>query len=181
MSPKKTKKAVLFDRDDTLIIDAGYLNDPKLVKYLPGVFEALKALQDNGFDLIIISNQSGIARGIVSEENLKLIHEKMTEDFAKHGVKFTAIYYCPHLPESNHEDRKPNPGMILKAQKAHGLDLEKSWVVGDRGTDIEAGRRAGCRTILLKTQYSRHHNDPGPQAHYEVSDLMAMADIILRS
>jgi D-glycero-D-manno-heptose 1,7-bisphosphate phosphatase len=172
------RKAVFFDRDDTLIIDKVYLNDPNLIEYMPNVFSSLKKLIDNNFELFIISNQSGIARGLVTEKNLKLIHDKMEEDFAKHDIKFTGIYFCPHLPESNHPDRKPNIGMILKGEKDHGIDLKQSWVVGDRLTDIEAGRRAGCRTILLKTSYSRH-TDEGPEPHFEASNLEKMAEIIL--
>lgn len=177
MSPQN-KKAVFFDRDDTLIIDKVYLNDPNNIEYMPHVFESLKKLQDHGFELFIISNQSGIARGLVTLENLNLIHQKMEEDFAKHGVKFSGIYYCPHLPDSNHPDRKPNIGMLLKGEQEHGVDLKKSWVVGDRMTDVEAGHRAGCKTILLKTSYSRH-TDPGRQPHFESTDLMAMAEIII--
>ncbi len=172
------RKGVFFDRDDTLIIDKVYLNDPKLIEYMPGVFESLKKLRDNNFDLFIISNQSGIARGLVTLENLNLIHQKMEDDFAKHGVNFTGIYYCPHLPESNHPDRKPNIGMISKGEKEHNINLKESWVVGDRLTDIEAGVRAGCRTILLKTSYSRH-KDAGPEPHFEAPDLASVAKIII--
>ncbi len=179
MTPPQKSRAVFFDRDDTLIIDKVYLNDPKLIEYMPHVFESLKKLKDNGFDLFIISNQSGVARGLVTVENLNLIHRKMEEDFAKHDIKFSGIYYCPFLPDSNHPDRKPNTGMILRGETEHGIDLKKSWVVGDRLTDVEAGRRAGCRTILLKTQYSRHHNDPNSEPHFEASDLKKMAEIII--
>lgn len=178
MIPEKKKKGVFFDRDDTLIIDKVYLNDVKLLEYMPGVFPALKKLKENNFELFIISNQSGIARGLVTEENLNLIHQKMAEDFAKHDIEFAGIYYCPHLPESNHPDRKPNIGMILKGQQEHGIDLKQSWVVGDRMTDVEAGHRAGCKTILLKTFYSRH-SDEGRTPHFEATDLISMAEIII--
>lgn len=171
-------KAVFFDRDDTLIIDKVYLNDPKQVEYMPHAFEALKKLVANNFKLFMVSNQSGISRGLVSLDNLNLIHKKMSEDFSKHNILFTGIYYCPHLPESNHPDRKPNPGMLIKAQKEHGIDLKKSWMVGDRQTDIEAGVRAGCKTILLVTQFSRH-SDPGPEPDYKATNLNEVADHIL--
>lgn len=172
------KKAVFFDRDDTLIIDKVYLNDPEQVEYFADTFGALKRLSGAGYLLFIISNQSGIARGLVDPKNLELIHDRMNKDFLRHGIIFTAIYFCPHLPESNHPDRKPNPGMIMKAQKAYNIELAESWTVGDRTTDVEAGLRAGTKTILLKALPSRH-NDPGPTANFTAKSLNEVADIIL--
>ncbi|MDZ4661155.1 MAG: HAD family hydrolase [Pseudomonadota bacterium] len=172
------KKAVFFDRDDTLIVDKVYLNDPQQIEYLSDTFLALKRLSDAGYLLFIISNQSGIARGLVDPKNLELIHKKMTDDFMQHGIKFAGIYFCPHLPESNHPDRKPNPGMILRAEKDHPIELTQSWVVGDRTTDIEAGLRVGLKTILLQALPSRH-NDPGPQPNFTAKSLTEVAGIIL--
>lgn len=146
----KSKKAIFFDRDGTLIIDKIYLNDPDQITYLPGVFETLAKLRDAGYVFVMVTNQSGVARGIVSLENLAEIHRRMTVEFAKHQITFEGIYYAPYSVESNHEMRKPNPGMLTTAAREHGLDLKQSWIVGDRMTDAEAGLRAGCRSVLLE-------------------------------
>ena len=144
------KKAVIFDRDGTLIIDKVYLNDPSKIEYLPGCFEALKQLRDRGFVFAVATNQSGLAKGIVQIRNMDLIHEKMSHDFARHGVFFLGFYYAPFSTDSLHPRRKPGPGMIDDAARDHGLDLRQSWMIGDRMTDIEAGARAGVRSILLE-------------------------------
>jgi D-glycero-D-manno-heptose 1,7-bisphosphate phosphatase len=143
-------KTVFFDRDGTLIIDKIYLNDPEQITYLPGVFEALQELRDAGYKFVVVTNQSGVARGIVTIENLHEIHRRIEVEFAKHGITFAGFYYAPYSVESNHELRKPNPGMLLAAENDHGIDLTRSWMIGDRGSDVVAGHRAGCRTILLE-------------------------------
>ncbi len=173
------KKAVFFDRDDTIIIDKVYLNDPNQIEYFDDALVSLKKLADAGFLLFVVSNQSGITRGLVQEENLHKIHECMQNDFLKMGFKFTHYYYCPHLPESNHPDRKPNPGMILQAQKDYGVDLTQSWMVGDRLTDVEAGIRAGLKTILLTAIPSRH-KDPGGEPDFAARSLTEAAEFILK-
>lgn len=142
--------AIFLDRDGTLMVDKHYLNDAKKIEYLPGVFEALKTLQTIGFRLIVVTNQSGVARGIISLEQLQAIHDKMTHDFAQAGVHFDAIYFSPHAADSHHPTRKPNPGMLLEGQRQFAIDMKKSWMIGDSPADIEAGQRAGTRTILLR-------------------------------
>lgn len=145
------KKTIFFDRDGTLIIDKVYLNDPDQIVYLPGVFEALKELQGAGFQFVIVTNQSGVARGIVSLENLEEIHRRIAVAFAEHGITFAKFYSAPYSVESNHPMRKPNPGMLEAAHAdLGGVDFKHSWMVGDRMSDVEAGRRAGCRTVLLE-------------------------------
>ncbi len=143
------KKAVILDRDGTIIIDKIYLNDPSQVEYCPRVFEALQRLRDHGFIFAIATNQSGLAKRIVDIRNMDLIHERIANDFAKYGVSFVGFYYAPFSVESTHLRRKPNPGMLLDASRDHGISLKHSWMIGDRMTDVEAGHRAGCRSILL--------------------------------
>ena len=174
------KKAVFFDRDGTLIIDRVYLNDVEQIEYLPGVFTALKRLQDAGYIFVVVTNQSGVAKGSVDLKILEQIHQKIEQDFKKNQIHFAGFYFAPHTVESNHPTRKPNPGMLENASKDHNIDLSKSWMIGDRMTDVEAGRRAGTRTILLpgidhpdKSQFEK------PTAF--VPDLLAVADIILES
>lgn len=143
------KKTIFFDRDGTLIIDKVYLNDPDQIEYLPDVFEALRLLRDHGFQFVVVTNQSGIARRLVTLENLDETHRRISGEFARHGVFFSGFYYAPYSVESNHPVRKPHPGMLLRGALDHRADLGQSWMVGDRISDVVAGHRAGCRTVLL--------------------------------
>ncbi len=143
------RKLIFFDRDGTLIIDKIYLNDPKGIEYLPGVFEGLKKLRDHGFSFVVVTNQSGIARGLVSIENLNQIHHNIRQDMALHGIDILNFYYAPYSVSSNHWMRKPNPGMIELGIKDYRGDRKKSWMVGDRLTDIQAGQKSQLRTAFL--------------------------------
>ncbi len=162
--------AVFFDRDGTLIEDPGYLNHPDQVKLLDGVAEALKELRLLGCKTVVASNQSAVARGIVSEEMLGRIHERLKEALALKGASLDGIYYCPYHPEgvipeySKDSDwRKPKPGMLLAAADEMDIDLTKSWMVGDKPSDVEAGRNAGCRTILIRSGPATHDaKEEGP-------------------
>jgi D-glycero-D-manno-heptose 1,7-bisphosphate phosphatase len=146
------RKAIILDRDGTFIIDKIYLNDAREIEYLPGCFEGLRRMRDLGFVFAVATNQSGIARGLVDIRNLYAIHERIRGDMAAQGIDFLGFYYAPYSVESNHYLRKPNPGMLETAAREHGLDLSQSWMIGDRDTDVLAGRAAGCRTILLKPE-----------------------------
>lgn len=172
------KKAVFFDRDGTLIIDKVYLNDPDQIVYLEGVFEALSSLRNAGFEFFIVTNQSGVARGIVSLENLDEIHRRMVVEFGRHGVAFKGIYYAPYSVESDHPMRKPNPGMLEAADREHGVDMARSWIVGDRMTDVVAGHRAGCRSVLLEgVDTPLKPGDDTPT--FVVADILSAAYAIL--
>lgn len=144
------RKAIIFDRDGTLIRDKIYLNEPSEVEYLPGVFEALRDFRDKGFVFCVATNQSGVPRGLVDVQNLEKIHQRIRADFAREGVDFLSFHSAPFMTNTNHWMRKPNPGMILEALKWHNLDANQSWMMGDRLTDVMAGHRAGMRTVLLK-------------------------------
>ncbi len=150
------ERAVFLDRDGTIIEDVGYINGCDKVKFLSGVGEAIKLLNENGFRVIVISNQAGVARGYFTEETVKEINEHVQESLARQGAFIDMIYYCPHHAEGVIEEyrkecycRKPNPGMIEQAVRDFGIDLKNSFVIGDKISDIEAGHRAGCKTILL--------------------------------
>ena len=147
----KTRKAVFLDRDGTIIVDKVYLNDPSGVEFFLGVPEALAKLQKAGFLLIVITNQSGIARGLVTEANLKAIHDRMQTLLKVHGVIIDAFYHSPHAADSNHPMRKPNPGMFVLAAQEHRISLTESFMIGDKAIDVEAGQRAGAKSILLST------------------------------
>lgn len=185
-----TKKAVFLDRDNTLIEDPGYISDPSGVKMLPGVAPAVKSLSQAGFKVIMVTNQSGIARGLLTEEALQKIHSELRRQLAESGAHLDGIYFCPFHPEGSVEGyaidselRKPRPGMLLKAAKDHDIDLSASWMVGDSPRDAEAGQRAGCRTIRLRVQSMQVQGDgqdEDAQADFTVRNLVEAAKIILR-
>lgn len=176
MSQKK--RAVFFDRDNTLIVDKVYLNDPEQIVYLPGAFESLRKIRDSGFHIIVVTNQSGVAKGLVQLKNLWEIHRRIRADYAREGIDIHGFYYAPFSVSSNHPMRKPNPGMLLEAAFDHGIDLSQSWMVGDRASDVEAGHRAGTKSIFL-------HGTEEPPAdlapHWIAENLMRAAEIILKN
>jgi D-glycero-D-manno-heptose 1,7-bisphosphate phosphatase len=156
------RRAVFLDRDGTVIHDADYPKDPEQVRLLPGAAEALAELKRHGFRLIVISNQSGIGRGIVTPQQAEAVHRRVAAVLAEHGVELDAAYYCPHAPEERCSCRKPEPGMIRQAVEQFGLDVLRCYLVGDKPSDIEAGRRAGCRTVLLRGHPLAVDCQPGP-------------------
>ncbi|MFP4105835.1 MAG: HAD-IIIA family hydrolase [Phycisphaerae bacterium] len=184
------KKAVFLDRDDTILKDPGYLSDPERVELLPGVALAIKSLRQAGFMVVVVTNQSGIARGMLTEETLRQIHEEMRRRLDSKGAHIDAIYYCPYHPDGsvikyarNSDLRKPRPGMILQAARELNIDLKQSWMVGDGARDVEAGQRAGCRTIRIR--HEEHHRPGEPeqetvQADFNAQNLVEAARIISR-
>lgn len=145
------RAAVFLDRDGTLNHDPGYLGDAEEFRFLPGVFGALKRLQDAGYLIFVVSNQSGIARGFFGLEDLRRVHDRMAAGLRENGVVLDGIFYCPHHPAEQCACRKPSPRMVLDAAARYGVDLGKSYFVGDRASDIDTGRNAGCGTILVLT------------------------------
>ncbi len=186
-----SERAVFLDRDRTLMEDPGYLSDPAAVKLLPGVELALKSLSQAGFKIVVVTNQSGVARGMLTEETLEEIHAELKRQLGEGGAHIDAIYYCPYHPEGTVEQyatdsdlRKPKPGMLLKAAEDLDLDLEDSWMVGDSPRDIEAGQRAGCRTIRIRSHTHKHpgeEHDEDIQADYTVRNLVDAARVVLRA
>lgn len=149
-------KAIFLDRDGTLNEDPGYLGDPEQVILLPNVGDALKILKNKfNFLLIVISNQSGVARGLISEDDVVMVNSKINEILENFNTKIDKFYYCTAHPDFNSESesvcRKPSPKMILDAAEEFNVDLSRSFVIGDSVSDIEAGFNAGCKTILVKT------------------------------
>lgn len=142
-------KAVFIDRDGTINIDVHYLDDPDKFEMYPGVGEGVKRLRDKGFKIIVITNQSGIARGYFTEEQLSDIHEIMKQEFQKFDVTLDGIYYCPHHPDDTCNCRKPNTGLFVKAINEHNIDVKKSYMIGDKILDVSAGRKIGVKTILI--------------------------------
>ena len=186
-----SNKAVFLDRDNTVIEDPGYLADPGAVKLLPGVELAIKSLTQAGYKIVIVTNQSGIARGRLTVETLEKIHAEMQRQLAERGAHVDGIQYCPYHPEGTVEEftedselRKPKPGMLLKAAANLDVDLSQSWMVGDSGRDIEAGQRAGCRTIRIRLRSTHVHGEAEEedvQADHTVRNLVDAARVILRA
>lgn len=158
------RPAVFLDRDGVLNEEVDHVRRPEQFTLLPGAGEAIAKLNRAGVLSVIVSNQPGIAKGFFDESTLSAVHRKMESLFGEHGAYVDAIYYCPHHPARGFpgerpeykipcECRKPSPGMLFDAAAQLNIDLGRSFVVGDRTTDIEAGRRAGCRTVLVRTGY----------------------------
>lgn len=159
--------AVFLDRDDTLIRDTGYLSDPDAIEILPGVVEGLYALNRSGVLAIVVTNQSGIARGLFDEKTLHVIHARFLKMLRSQGVRIDALYYCPHHPEGTVAQyrmvcacRKPEPGMLLQAAGDFGLDLASCYLVGDKAEDIQAIHRVGGTGVLIRTGRNIALEDP---------------------
>ncbi len=143
--------AVFLDRDGTLNFDPGYLKRAEDFRFLPGVKTALKKLAAQGLKLFVISNQSGIGRGLITRADVQRIHKKMTAELKESGVILQEILVCPHRPDAGCGCRKPSPKLIRQAARRHKLNLWNSFVVGDKLTDVETGVRAGLQTVLLSS------------------------------
>ncbi len=154
-----SKPAVFIDRDGVINVDRGYVHKRDDFEYIDGVFEATKKLKEMGYLLVLVTNQSGIARGMFTEDQFEILTEWMDWNFADNGVDFDGIYYCPHHPEATVEKykeacdcRKPNPGMLVSAQRFLDIDMENSIMIGDKKEDMMAAQAAGVGTrILVRT------------------------------
>jgi histidinol-phosphate phosphatase family protein len=176
------EKAVFIDKDGTLIHDVPYNVEPQCVRLVAGAGLALRFMKDAGYKLIVISNQSGIARSLFKERDLVPINQRIQRLLAAYDVEIDAFYYCPHGPGDHCECRKPRPGMILQAAKDHAIDPQISWMIGDILNDVEAGNRAGCSTIHFnngnETEWLRSDYR---QPFHTVEDWSMAVDIVCRS
>lgn len=152
----RAARAVFVDKDGTLVEDVPYSADPALLRLTPNAAEGLRLLADAGYRLVVVSNQSGVARGRFPEEALPAVWARLRELLGAAGVELHGFRYCPHHPQGSVPDyavacrcRKPSAGLLLAAAEEDGIDLAASWMVGDILDDVEAGRRAGCRTVLV--------------------------------
>jgi D-glycero-D-manno-heptose 1,7-bisphosphate phosphatase len=157
------RSAVFLDRDGTLIEDVGYLSSISQIKVLPRVVDGLKLLKSMGYLLIVVTNQSGVARGFFSEEFVLNVHDILGRFFKDNGVAIDAFYYCPHHPTEgfppynvNCDCRKPKTGMIKRAICEYDIDISNSWVIGDSLVDVQLARNAGCKGILLNRDDDLH-------------------------
>jgi D-glycero-D-manno-heptose 1,7-bisphosphate phosphatase len=167
--------AVFLDRDGTLMEDVDYCDNPRDVKVFGSGGDALRRLKDRGFRLFIITNQSGIGRGYFTEEDYQAVHAEFLRQLGSDLID--GAYYCPDRPESPSKRRKPSPEMLFEAQREHRLDLSRSFFIGDKAIDVQCGRAAGVRTILVATGYGKAEAECG--ADWKARDVAAAAEIIL--
>jgi D-glycero-D-manno-heptose 1,7-bisphosphate phosphatase len=167
------KPALFIDRDGTLNEEVGYLHRPEDVVLIPGGPEALARVNARGIPVIIVTNQSGIGKGRYDVKDFEAVMARIAELLAAHGARMDGIYLAPHhkrglgeYAHPDHPDRKPNPGMLLRAAEEHGLDLSRSWMIGDKELDLGAGRNAGCKVALVRTGY-------GSKVAGDLADLVA--------
>lgn len=175
------RDAVFLDRDGTLIEEAHHLASPDQVRLIPGAADAVRRLNDAGALVVVVTNQSGVARGYFPEGRVAEVHARVSELLAACGARVDAFYHCPHHPTEGEgayrvacDCRKPKPGMLLAAARDLGIDLARSWMIGDKPCDAGAGAAAGCRTLLVRTGH-------GEKLAGAVADLAAAVELCLRA
>lgn len=181
-------RAVFLDKDGTLVENLPYNADPARIRLADSAGDALRRLRQAGFRLFVVSNQSGIARGLIDEAAMTGVYERITQLLRHDDVGLDDFYYCPHWPRGPVAQfaracdcRKPAPGMLLRAAREHGLTLADSWMIGDILDDIEAGRRAGCRTVLIENgNETLWQQGLLRRPHWRVRNLREAAGIITR-
>jgi len=184
MNPTKSERAVFLDRDGTINVDRHYLSKAEQFELIPGADVALRRLQDAGFLLIVVTNQSGIGRGYYTEADLHSVNERMHTLLSPAGVTLTQIYFSPESPEQPSRGRKPSPAFLFDARDEYGVDLSRSYMIGDKWIDVEVGWNAGCAaSLLVRTGYGAETERK--EAHHlgaaiVVNDLSAAAEWILR-
>jgi histidinol-phosphate phosphatase family protein len=182
------RRAVFLDKDGTIIENVPYNVDPERIRLNPGADIGLKQLHGAGYLLFVVSNQAGVARGYFPESALEAVEARLRVLLAAFGVPLAGFTYCPHHPEGSVEGlamacdcRKPAPGMIVRTAAEHGIDLARSWMIGDILDDVQAGRNAGCRTILIDNGgETKSILSPDREPHYRASDMAEAARYILR-
>jgi histidinol-phosphate phosphatase family protein len=172
-------RAVFLDRDGTMNQDVPYCRRPEDFELFPNTARAIKRLNESGYKVIIITNQSGVARGYFTEETLARIHQKMRDQLAEGDAHIDGIYYCPHHPDDNCDCRKPKPKMVLQAVQEHDVDLKRSFMVGDKALDIQLGQNVGCRTVLIPSDPGETEPEPC-SPDYTAADLYQAALWIIR-
>jgi len=174
------QRAVFIDRDGTISEEVGYINHASRFRLFPYAASAIKHLNENGWLAIVITNQAGVARGYFSEDTIQTVHAAMTKELESSGARLDAIYYCAHHPSVGEppyrldcDCRKPKPGLISRAAKDFDIDLEESWMVGDRYSDVELARNAGVKSMFVMSGYGRGEWEHQSASWNEQPDLVA--------
>ncbi|XHR29926.1 MAG: D-glycero-alpha-D-manno-heptose-1,7-bisphosphate 7-phosphatase [Chthoniobacteraceae bacterium] len=177
------RPAVFLDRDGTLMEEVNYCSDPALVRVFPCTGDALRELNCNGFLCVIITNQAGIGRGYFTETQYQAVQAELIRqiDGGAAPSLVAATYFCPDAPSTPSARRKPEPGMVLEAARDLGIDLARSWFVGDKRADVECGQRAGTRTVLVETGYGCQEVAAGVSPNFIAKDIVAAVALILQN
>jgi len=185
------RPAIFLDRDGVVIDDVHYLASPSQIQLIPGSAKAIADLNRAGWPVIVVTNQSGVARGLFTMDGVRAVHRRLSEQLAGHGARIDAYYFCPHyhtedvLTEFRQDCscRKPRPGMLYQAAREHCIDLSTSWMIGDRESDLQAGAAAGARTILVRTGLGASTNVTTLDRTMLRLELVAtnLADAVLKS
>jgi D-glycero-D-manno-heptose 1,7-bisphosphate phosphatase len=173
-------RAVFLDRDGTVNVEVGYLSDLSQLRLIPGAGEAIRRLNESGLMVVLVTNQSGIARGYFSEAFVRETHVLLEQMLSKEGAVISGIYYCPHHPKAGNSHyttdcdcRKPGTGMIDRAARELNIDVKRSFVVGDKWSDVELGQRAGARSILVRSGFPLSDPENVRPAHLSDPDFIA--------
>ena len=180
-------RAVFLDRDGTINVERDFLHRPEEFHFIPGAAQAIRLLKEAGFRVIVVTNQSGIARGYYDEAALNRLHKYMDGELISFGASIDAYYFCPHHPEYSSDDkgktcecRKPLAGMLFKAAADFSLDLSASFIIGDKLADVQAGLNAGCRPLLVRTGYGAGEAAKLPTGVLVYDDLLTAARAIIK-
>jgi len=174
-----TRRFVLLDRDGTINVDKHYLADPGGVELIDGAAEGLRRLADMGLGLVVLTNQSGVGRGLFDSLTLELINERLSRELGAHGVRLNGIYCCPHRPEDGCDCRKPLTGLVDRAAAELNFDPHRCFAIGDRPRDIELGTAIGATTLLVRTGHGARFEREGQiRPDFVVDDLREAADVI---
>jgi D-glycero-D-manno-heptose 1,7-bisphosphate phosphatase len=176
-------RAIFMDRDGTVSEEVGYMYHTHMYKPFPWAGPAIRKINESGMKAILITNQSGVERGYFPESQVHEVHEILRAELSKHNATLDAVYYCPHHPETGCECRKPRAGMLLRAQKELGIDLSRSYVIGDKYLDVGVAHAAGATSVLVLTGYGRAEHaqfkDQPLQPHFIAENLLDAVESIL--
>jgi D-glycero-D-manno-heptose 1,7-bisphosphate phosphatase len=179
------KRAVFIDRDGTINVEKDYLYLTSKFEFLPGAVTAIRMLNEAGFLVVVVTNQSGVARGYYTEEDVLQLHRHVDTLLEQNGARVDAWYYCPHHPSGRGSYalpcrcRKPGPGMLQEAARRFDIDLKSSLMIGDKLVDVEAGRSVGCRSVLVRTGYGRNEEGGLSDGSEVYDDLLAAVTQII--
>lgn len=179
------RKVIFLDRDGTINVEKSYLHKWEDFEFEKNAIEGLKKLKDSGYEFIVVTNQSGIGRGYYTEEDLVTLNNQMTEKLKEFGIEILECFYCPHHPEKgigkykvDCNCRKPNPGMLLEGIKKYDVDIENSFMIGDKKGDLEAGKKAGLKSILVLTGYGKKIEEEVKGNYLIAKDLLEVVTIL---